>query len=90
MTITTSLGDFSIIQTACDKDELLILGSWIDLVSSFDSSRTFIVNKEEQVFGVYICKQECVEFLSKAVQQIDSNWNNLKVEKNIKSFKLLA
>lgn len=91
MKISTTIGDFKIIQTAKNRDELLILGSWSDLVSSFDSARAFMVNKDTQLFGVYLCKQECVEFITKAIQQIDfKDWDRFSLDPVTEESKYLA
>lgn len=81
MKISTTLGNFKIIQTTKDRDELLMLGSWSDLVNFFDSSRAFLVNRDKQLFGVYLCKQECVELVAKAIQQIDfREWDRVSLD----------
>ncbi|SFA72170.1 hypothetical protein [Algoriphagus aquimarinus] len=81
MKISSLQGDFKVIQTIKNHDELLVLGSWQDLVRMFDSSRTFLVNRSESLFGIYLCKQECAEFMNKIIQDIDYNeWENFKIE----------
>jgi len=91
MKISSSLGNFKIIQTAQNKDELLLLGSWKDLVRLFDSSRAFLVNRTENTFGVYLCKQECADFLGKMLQQIDYNeWDDLKMDSSFFEKRYLA
>lgn len=87
MKISTSNGDFKIIQTVKNQDELLILGSWSDIVKNFESTRAFLVNKSEGLFGIYVCKQECNDFLSNLLFSIDYNeWEDFKMEK-ITSFR---
>lgn len=71
MNVNTTFGDFRIIQSMSKNDELLILSRWDSLVSLFDSSRVFLVNKRKNVFGVYLCKQECSELLSKMLKNVD-------------------
>ncbi len=82
MKISSLQGDFKIIQTIKNQDELLVLGAWKDLVRMFDSNRTFLVNKNESLFGIYLCKQECAEFMNKIIQEIDYHeWEDFKIEK---------
>ncbi|PZX46364.1 hypothetical protein [Algoriphagus chordae] len=84
MKISSPIGDFKIIQTIKNRDELLILGSWQNLVKAFDSSRTFLVNRNDSLFGIYVCKQECAEFMNKIIQDIDYHeWEDFKIEKPI-------
>ncbi|PZX59805.1 hypothetical protein LV84_01014 [Algoriphagus ratkowskyi] len=84
MKISSLQGEFKVIQTIKNRDELLVLGSWKDLVQMFDSSRTFLVNKSESLFGIYLCKQECAEFMNKIIQGIDYHeWEDFKIEKPI-------
>ena len=84
MKISSLQGDFKVIQTIKNRDELLVLGYWKDLVSKFESSRAFLVNRNESLFGIYLCKQECVEFLNRIIQDIDYHeWDGLKVQKPI-------
>ncbi|MEP1257836.1 hypothetical protein [Algoriphagus sp.] len=84
MKISSLQGDFKVIQTIKNRDEVLVLGSWKDLVRMFDSSRTFLVNKSEALFGIYLCKQECAEFMNKIIQDIDYHeWEDFKIEKPI-------
>ncbi|MHA7129704.1 hypothetical protein [Algoriphagus namhaensis] len=91
MKISTAIGKFKIIQTAQDRDELLMMGSWNDLVRSFDSSRTFLVDREKKLFGVFVCKQECLEFLSKALKQLDNqSWDQLQLDTGMETKKYLA
>ncbi|MBN3581130.1 hypothetical protein JYB64_01950 [Algoriphagus aestuarii] len=81
MKITSSKGNFKIIQTIKNRDELLILGTWPDISKLFDSSRTFLVNKAEGLFGIYICKQECQDFISHLMLEIDYNeWEDFRME----------
>lgn len=83
MKISSLQGDFKIIQTIKNRDELLVLGSWKDLVRIFDSGRTFLVNKSESLFGIYLCKQECAEFMNKIIQDIDYHeWEDFNIEKS--------
>ncbi|MEB2774783.1 hypothetical protein SYJ56_05665 [Algoriphagus sp. D3-2-R+10] len=82
MKISSVQGNFKVIQTIKNRDELLVLGSWKDLVRLFDSSRTFLVNRSESLFGIYLCKQECAEFMNKIVQDIDYHeWEDFKINK---------
>jgi hypothetical protein len=84
MKISSLQGNFKVIQTIKNRDELLVLGSWKDLVRIFDSSRTFLVNKNESLFGIYLCKKECAEFMNKIIQDIEYHeWEDFKVEKSI-------
>ncbi|MCE7055128.1 hypothetical protein LZF95_10615 [Algoriphagus sp. AGSA1] len=71
MRISSLKGNFKVIQTIKNRDELLVLGSWSDLIRVFDSSRAFLVNNQESLFGIFLCKQECVDFLAKIIQEID-------------------
>ncbi len=73
MRLLSEKGDFTIVQTVKNKDELLISGSWHDLVKVFDSRRTFLIDKDNsnELYGVLSCKQECSEFLNKLIQEID-------------------
>ncbi len=81
MKITSFQGNFKVIQTIKNRDELLVLGSWKDLVRIFDSNRTFLINKKESLFGIYLCKQECSEFINKLIQDIDYHeWEDFNVE----------
>ena len=91
MKISTQKGNFKIIQTIKNRDELLVLGSWIDIVNSFESKRAFLVNKEQGLFGIYLCKQECNSFISKLMQGIDYNeWEDFKLEDQNSFQKYLA
>jgi len=82
MKISSPTGDFKIIQTIKNRDELLVLGSWQNLVKVFDSNRTFLVNKSDSLFGIYLCKQECAEFMNKIIQEIDYHeWEDFKIDK---------
>lgn len=84
MKISSLQGDFKIIQTTKNRDELLVLGSRKDLVRIFDSSRTFLVTRNESLFGIYLCKQECAEFMNRIIQEIDClKWEDFKVHKPI-------
>lgn len=84
MKISSLKGDFKVIQTMKNRDELLLLGAWKDLVRMFDSNRTFLVNKSESLFGIYLCKQECAEFIRKIIQDIDYHeCEDFKIEKPI-------
>jgi hypothetical protein len=81
MKITSSKGNFKIIQTIKNRDELLILGSWTDITKQFESKRTFLVNKAEGLFGIYICKQECQEFINHLMMDIDYNeWEDFRLD----------
>lgn len=84
MKITSIKGSFKVIQTIKNRDELLVLGSWIDLVRIFDSRRVFLVNKQESVFGIFLCKQECAEFMAKIIQEIDYNeWEDFTLDQPV-------
>jgi len=86
MKITSSKGNFKIIQTKKNHDELLILGSWSDIVRHFGSSRAFLINRKESSFGIYVCKQECAEFMSKLIQDMDSNdWEDLTLDYSVRN-----
>ncbi|MEN2281746.1 hypothetical protein AAGF08_06365 [Algoriphagus sp. SE2] len=81
MKITSPKGNFKIIQTIKNRDELLILGSWTDIVGQFESDRTFLVNKAEGLFGIYLSKQECNEFINQLMMAIDYNeWEDFRLE----------
>ena len=73
MKISSSKGNFNITQTKKNRDELLVLGDWSDITRHFGGNRTFLVNRKDAVFGVYMCKQECAEFMSKLIQEIGFN-----------------
>ncbi|MGM0944765.1 MAG: hypothetical protein ACQEW9_06225 [Bacteroidota bacterium] len=91
MKISSALGDFKIIQTLKNRDELLVLGCWQDLVKLFDSSRAFLVNKNEGLFGIYLCKQECAEFLTNILKHIDYHeWEDFRMENVFKDNRYLA
>lgn len=91
MKISSAIGEFKIIQTLKNRDELLVLGSWKDLVKLFDSSRTFLVNKSEGLFGIYLCKQECAEFLTNILKNIDYHeWEDFRMESVFKETRYLA
>ncbi|WPR74616.1 hypothetical protein [Algoriphagus sp. NG3] len=84
MKISSSKGRFKVIQTIKNRDELLILGSWSDLVRIFDSNRTFLVNKQESIFGIFLCKQECAEFMTKIIQEIDYHeWEDFTFDRPV-------
>jgi L-rhamnose mutarotase len=81
MKITSSQGNYKVIQTIKNRDELLVLGSWTNLVKQFGSERTFLLDQENSVFGIYICKQECSNFMSKLIQDIVcQEWEDLKLD----------
>lgn len=91
MKISSTKGNFKIIQTLKNRDELLILGSWNDLVGLFDSGRTFLINRADSLFGIYICKQECAEFMTKIIQDIDYHeWEDFRMEKPIMNSQIQA
>jgi hypothetical protein len=91
MKITCSKGNFKIIQTKMNQDELLVLGSWSDIVRHFGSIRVFLINREESTFGIYVCKQECAEFMSKLIQDLDSNnWEDFTMDFAIRNLKNLS
>lgn len=86
MKITCSKGNFKIIQTRVNQDELLVLGTWSDIVRHFGSTRAFLINRKESSFGVYVCKQECSEFMSKLIQDIDSNdWEEFTIDQRVRN-----
>ncbi len=72
MKIRCSKGNFKIIQTKINQDELLVLGFWSDIVKYFGSTRLFLVNQKESSFGIYVCKQECAELMSELIQTMGS------------------
>jgi hypothetical protein len=83
MKISSLSGSFKIIQTVKDQDELLVLGSWSDLVKVFDSKRTFCINSKDGVFGIYLCKQECADLMLYLIQHIDYHeWEDFTLEKS--------
>lgn len=91
MKISSQFGNFKIIQTIKDRDELLVLGNWTDLVKLFDSKRTFRVNEQENLFGIYVCKQECAEFLAKMLQKIDYHeWEDFRLDTKLSEKRYLA
>jgi hypothetical protein len=91
MKITSSKGNFKIIQTKKNQDELLILGTWMDIVRHFGSTRAFLINREESSFGIYVCKQECAEFMSKLIQDLDSNdWEDFSMDYQARNFQNLS
>jgi len=84
MKISSHQGDFKIIQTMKNRDELLVLGSWNNLIRIFDSNRTFLVNRVDSLFGIYLCKQECAEFMNRIIQDIDYHeWEDFRIEKPV-------
>ena len=89
MKINTSSGNFTIIQTRKNQDELLILGSWSDIVRHFGSTRVFLINSAKSSFGIYVCKQECAEFMSQLIKNMDSNdWEDFStnlITRNVQS-----
>lgn len=83
MQIYSILGDFKVIQTIKNRDELLVLGTYEDLGRAFDSNRIFLFNPSESLFGIYLCKQECAEFMNDIIQDIHYHeWEGLKIEKS--------
>ncbi|AFL84141.1 hypothetical protein Belba_1529 [Belliella baltica DSM 15883] len=91
MEITCTFGSFKIMQTMENKDELLIVSKWKSLSKVFGSSRIFMINKKESVFGVYVCKQECAETLIELIKSIDyRDWEHFKINSEIFSTRLLA
>jgi hypothetical protein len=91
MKITSSKGNFTIIQTKKNHDELLVLGSWMDIVRQFGSSRAFLINQKESSFGIYVCKQECAEFMSKLIQDMDCNdWQDFTVDFEVRKSQNLS
>ncbi len=82
MNITTSRVSYQIIQTVKNEDELLILSNWTGLAQLFDSKRIFLVNKNESIFGIYVCKQECAQKLFELIKNIDyKDWDHLNLDK---------
>lgn len=71
MKINCSKGNFKIVQIKKNQDELLVIGAWSDLVKCFESSRVFLIDRKESSFGIYVCKQECAEFMSKLIRDMD-------------------
>lgn len=91
MEITCTYGSFKIVQKTENKDELLILSKWKSLSKVFGSNRIFMINKEDSIFGVYVCKQECAETLIELIKSIDyRDWDYLKENSEIFSTRLLA
>mgnify|MGYP006205758671 CR=1 FL=1 len=91
MKISSLNGSFKIIQTVKNQDELLVLGSWSDLVKIFDSKRTFCVNRKDGLFGIYLCKQECADLMVYLVQHIDYHeWEDFALEKVAPPSRILA
>ncbi|MCH7405373.1 hypothetical protein [Belliella aquatica] len=91
MEITCTFGSFKIMQTMENKDELLIISKWKSLSKVFGSSRIFMINKEDSIFGVYVCKQECAETLIELIKSIDyRDWDHFKISNEIFSTRLLA
>tara|TARA_R110002126_G_scaffold120755_4_gene261968 strand:+ start:155 stop:433 length:279 start_codon:yes stop_codon:yes gene_type:complete len=91
MKINCSKGNFKIIQTKANQDELLVLGSWLDLVRCFGSTRVFLINQKESTFGIYVCKQECADFMSKLIQDMDSNnWEDFTMDFAIRNLQNLS
>lgn len=91
MKVISSKGNFKIIQTKKNQDELLILGTWMDIVRHFGSTRAFLINLEESSFGIYVCKQECAEFMSKLIQDLDSNdWEDFSMDYTVRNKKNLS
>ena len=91
MKITCSKRNFKIVQTKINQDELLVLGTWSDIVRHFGSTRVFLINREESTFGIYVCKQECAEFMSKLIQDMDSNnWEDLTMDFAIRNLQNLS
>ncbi|GAB2476987.1 hypothetical protein [Algoriphagus taiwanensis] len=91
MNISSLNGTFKIIQTVKNQDELLVLGSWADLIKIFDSKRTFCVDKQKGLFGIYLCKQECADLLAYLVQNIDYHeWEDFSLEKVTPTSRYLA
>jgi hypothetical protein len=91
MKIASSKGNFKIIQTKINQDELLVLGSWSDIVRHFGSTRAFLINREQSSFGIYVCKQECAEFMSKLIQDLDTNdWEDLTLDYTAKNIRNLS
>lgn len=81
MKISSRSGNFKIIQTIKNRDELLVLGSWSDLSKIFASQRIFLVNKNESLFGLYLCKQECADFVYQIIQEINyCEWDAINLE----------
>ncbi|UZD21969.1 hypothetical protein PBT90_00665 [Algoriphagus halophytocola] len=83
MKISSQTGNFKIIQTIKNRDELLVLGSWRDLIKVFASQRIFLVNKKESLFGLYLCKQECADFVYQIIQEINyCEWDAINLDTN--------
>lgn len=83
MNIECTFGRFKIIQTVADKEELLILSKWDCLKNFFASSRIFLVNQKDAVFGVYLNKKECLETISELIKNIDyKDWDSLHLGKD--------
>ncbi|MCH7413283.1 hypothetical protein MM213_07305 [Belliella sp. R4-6] len=91
MEITCAFGTFKVVQTVKNKDELLIISKWKSLCSVFGSNRIFLINKKEEIFGIYICKQECAEKLINLIKSIEyKDWDQFKISSEIFSSRMLA
>jgi len=78
MNIECTFGKFKIIQTVTNDEELLILSKWDCLNNFFASSRIFLVNQKDAVFGVYLNKMECIETISELIKNINyKDWDHL-------------
>ncbi len=83
MNIECTFGNFKIIQTVADDEELLILSKWDSLKKFFASSRIFLVNQKDAVFGVYLNRKECLETISELLKNINyKDWDNLHLGKD--------
>ncbi|EPA00061.1 hypothetical protein A33Q_0229 [Indibacter alkaliphilus LW1] len=71
MKISSTFGDFKIIQSISKSDELLMMSDWESLVRIFDSKRVFMVSKKDRVFGAYLGRQECSEIFCKLLKNIE-------------------
>lgn len=81
MNIECTFGKFKIIQTVADHEELLILSKWDSLKFFFASSRIFLVNQKDAVFGVYLNKKECIETIGELIKNINyKDWDHLHLE----------
>lgn len=78
MNIECTFGKFKIIQTVTNDEELLILSKWDCLKNFFASSRIFLVDQKDAVFGVYLNKKECIETIGELIKHIDyKDWDHL-------------
>jgi len=81
MIIECTFGKFKIIQTVNNDEELLILSKWDCLKNFFASSRIFLVDQKDAVFGVFLNKKECIETITELIKNINyKDWDHLHLE----------